>query len=158
MRALILCFGWMLLWNACNSNRKSTPEIQKLEWLIGTWSTNAMGKEILESWKQMDDSTLVGASYFINGEDTLLSEQMEIQERFNGTYFSTQLVDQNDGQIISFKLNRSDDQAFYFRNDQHDFPQQVVYTHPKTDSLWAYIDGNLNGQYNRVDFKMKRTK
>jgi hypothetical protein len=146
----------MLILTSCKS--ETEKPLDKLDWLIGNWESKPADKQILEKWTKLNDSTLLGQSLFVKGSDTLLGEKMQIFSIGETLVFRTEVTDQNEGATIEFVMDSISDTRVYFRNDNHDFPQQIVYTHPTEKSILAYIDGNLNGQYERVDFKLSRSK
>lgn len=135
-------------------------DIDQLAWLRGKWGTDIQGKNMAEEWVRLNDSTLIGQSYFLEGQDTILEEQMTIATRNSLTYFQTIINEKGspDQDTTRFEMVELEEGKIIFENLFHDFPQRITYTHPSKDSLWAYIDGDLKGNYERIDFKMKRRK
>ena len=154
MKSIVLVF-LLLIISSCSGDKVHLTE---LEWMLGTWETDALEKQMVEEWKRRDDSTFIGSTYLINDKDTILSESMQMCYSAGHVWFRTNVANQNDGQEISFKLTELKGDEAHFRNDEHDFPQQVVYTSPKKDFMWAYIDGNMDGSYQRIDFKFNKSK
>lgn len=155
MLKVCILLSSLLTLAACS---KPYERMQQLTWMEGEWHSKMQGKEIIEKWKLEDDSTLVGTSYFVKELDTLLSENMTISIRNGDLCFNAQVSDQNDGETVPFKVLKMEEKKVHFENLLHDFPQQIVYYSTTKDSLAAYIDGNLNGNYERIDFRMKRLK
>ena len=46
---------------------------------------------------------------------------------------------------------------YVFENMEHDFPQRIVYTNPKTDSIFAYIEGIQDDQYRKLEFPFTKS-
>jgi hypothetical protein len=141
-----------------SSCSKNYEKIEAINWMIGDWEAKVQGSDLQESWTKIDDSTLLGESYFVKDGDTLFTESMTIHERKGILSFNTLVDNPNEGDTIQFVMIKNGDRKVQFENLLHDFPQQVVYTSPTKDSLNAYIDGNLNGNYERIDFLMKKKK
>jgi hypothetical protein len=131
--------------------------IEKVLWLQGKWESNIHGKKICEEWKLVNDSTLFGASYFIQNMDTLIQETMNIEIREGQMFFKAiAIAEDSTIEETKFELLSLTSEKVEFENLLHDFPQKIVYARQNKDSLIAYIDGNYNGQYNRINFPMKR--
>jgi len=46
----------------------------------------------------------------------------------------------------------------FFENKKHDFPQRIIYSNIKSDSLYARIEGMDKGKYRAVEFRMGKEK
>lgn len=58
----------------------------------------------------------------------------------------------------SFKLVKHGEGEALFENPEHDFPQRIIYRLEKDGSLFARIEGTINGKERGVDFPMKRAR
>ncbi|MBU2019557.1 MAG: hypothetical protein KJ941_07920 [Bacteroidetes bacterium] len=146
----------LVLFSACSGKYEG---IEKMAWLNGTWQSNTHGKIICEQWTLANDSTMNGASYYIQNTDTLMQETMTISMREGKMFFQTIVIDKDSTtEETRFEMLTLKDDKVEFENLLHDFPQKIVYAKQNKDSLIAYIDGNFNGQYNRINFPMKRIK
>lgn len=138
---------------SCHSDEK-TP-LSKAKWLLGKWENDSPDGTLLEEWKQTDDSSYSGVSYFVQGSDTLFSEEIGLKLRGTELFYEARVSNQNDGQPIAFKLIEQADDKMVFENVSHDFPQQIRYLQ-KGDSLLAEISGVQNGQERKEQFSMRR--
>lgn len=143
---------------SCSPNKYE--DIDQLAWLRGKWGTDIQGKEMTEEWVRLNDSTILGSSYLMENKDTLFEEQMTIATRNGITFFQTIITtkEEEDVDTTRFEMIELEEGKIIFENLFHDFPQRITYTHPSKDSLWAYIDGDQMGNYQRIDFKLKRRK
>lgn len=152
MKWTLLLISTILLF-ACNKQ-----PLADAQWLVGTWKMSNGEKDMLEVWTQESDEKLLGKSFLIRGKDTILSETMEIRWRSGSLEFAPTVMDQNEGREIIFRADSTVQDYLSFVNPNHDFPQRVVYTHPKSDSMHAFIDGVMGPDktYKKISFKLKR--
>ena len=156
-----LCF----VFSACQQQVKQSKietdkysQFQKTEWLIGNWQKQTEKGVLTESWQKLDDSTLVGQSYFIDGVDTLSSESIRIEQRNRKLFYIPTVKGQNNGMVVNFNLTSVNDSSLIFENPEHDFPQKITYNKMKNDSLMAEISAILNGNLKSQKFLMGRVK
>lgn len=109
-----------------------------------------------EVWTKQNDSLYTGMSYSLKGADTLFAEQLSLQAKGYELYYVPVVKGQNRDLPVSFVLVSDSAGIFTFENKDHDFPQRIVYTHPSPDSVFAWIEGEKNGQNKRIGFPMKR--
>lgn len=140
---------------ACKGNY---AEVDQMDWIAGNWKGSVQGNEVFESWTRTNDSTWTGTSRFEKDGELLFSEKMTITKRKDIFSFTSVSNEQNDGNAVQFIASEIDPEQVIFENLAHDFPQQIVYKKTAADSLLVYIDGNLNGQANRIDFPLKKVK
>jgi len=154
-----------LVLSACQQQVKQSKtetdkysQFQKTIWLIGNWQKQTEKGVLTESWQKLDDSTLVGQSYFIVGPDTLSSESIRIEQRNRKLFYIPTVQGQNNGLAVNFTLTSATDSAMIFENAEHDFPQKITYMKVKDDSLHAEISAIANGKLKSQRFLMGRTK
>jgi len=146
---------------SCNASTKTIPEatkhelIQSANWLIGRWEKTTDQGTLSETWKQDSDSSFVGASYFVSGNDTLFSESICLVEMDGGLHYIPTVSDQNEEKPVVFTLIHSTTNKLVFENHKHDFPQNIRYTH-NNDSLIAVISGKEDGKLRQEVFAMKK--
>lgn len=164
MKNVILIGIILLLISACRneqnpvtSENESFGKIKKLEWLEGSWTNITEKSQSYERWTRKNDSTLTSYSYTTVENDTVFVEVVNLQERFNGVFFTVVVPDQNDAEAVIFKLIPSEKGIFTFENKTHDFPQRITYSNPVKDSIHAWIEGVVEGETKRVDFLYKRS-
>lgn len=131
-------------------------KILELGWLEGNWTNINDERRSYEKWVQINDSTMSSFSYVMVENDTVFVEVVNLQERFNGVFFTVTVPDQNNSEAVTFKLIPSEKGIFTFENKAHDFPQRITYSNPVKDSIHAWIEGVVDGEFKRVDFPYKR--
>ena len=151
---------------ACNNannhqattNAATYTELEKASWLVGTWENKSSEGDAMEIWKKENDSTLLGASYFIMGKDTASTELISLHQTGKDVFYVPTIPDQNGGLPVEFKLTKSDNNSLVFENPAHNFPQKITYTKITNDSLVAEISGKQQGKEKAMQFPMKRAK
>lgn len=64
---------------ACTSNKTSTPSLNQLDWLIGTWQgTSKSGNIFYERWHRINDTLFSNVNYHFEGMDTVFGGHSKI--------------------------------------------------------------------------------
>jgi len=137
---------------------KSTNDIQKAEWLIGTWENKTQKGSIYETWTKTGNNEFSGKSYSIKDKDTIVFENIRLVQENRKLFYIPTVKNQNDGQPVRFAAKTISENQLVFENPQHDFPQIITYTKINSDSLIAEISGTMKGQKRKQTFPMKRVK
>ncbi|MCZ4243157.1 DUF6265 family protein [Pedobacter punctiformis] len=125
--------------------------------LLGSWEMQTSKGKIIEHWKINTDQNLKGESYRINIKgDSLLTETLTIKKIGKEVFYCSTVTGQNDGKEVCFKLISTKQNTYIFENLTHDFPQRIVYQNQGKDHLLAWIEGAINGQNKKSEFKYKR--
>lgn len=139
----------------CQSGNDTLIDFQKLE---GTWvSTDPTGK-FVEQWKGINDTLMEGTSYMILKGDTVFSENLKLILQGESVHYIPTVPGENDGKAVRFTLTTKKLDSWIFENPSHDFPQQIIYNFKEKDSLIATVQGKDNGQFRKLEFRMKRSK
>lgn len=139
--------------NAIPGNENVQP-IGKVIWLVGDWQKQSEKGILTEAWRKLDDSTLVGRSYFISVADTLSLESIRLEQRKGKLYYIPKVPDQNEGQPVVFAQTNLTDSTVVFENPKHDFPQKITYSLLVNDSLSAEIAAVVDGKQKAIIFRM----
>ncbi len=139
-------------------NESKYPNLEKASWLIGKWQNRSAEGILHEIWEKKNDSTFIGSSFFVVGNDTVSSESISLEERGKDLFYIPTVKNQNDGKSIIFTLTSLTTNQLVFENPTHDFPQKITYTQVTSNSLVAVISGVVNGKENSQNFPMSRTK
>jgi hypothetical protein len=154
---LFLLLIMVMLSGFCQSQQQDIHKsFLDLHLLLGTWSMETERGMLYESWQKMNDSTLMGKSYKVNGKDTVMTEQVELVSR-KGKIMYIPTVEENNNKPVAFILVRLENRSYTFENKAHDFPQRIIYNLPQKNTMHAWIEGNMNGQFKRSDFKYVKT-
>lgn len=131
-------------------------EIEKAEWLIGTWENNSKTGNLIEIWARENDSAFLGESYFIKGKDTLHSESILLEQKGSNLIYSPTVKGQNAGKSVPFWLTFSTEKQLIFENSSHDYPQKITYNQITDDSLVAEISGIQQDKPSSEKISMKK--
>ncbi|WP_432410688.1 DUF6265 family protein [Rasiella sp. SM2506] len=165
---LFLCISAVFLLIACEKGSKDNrilgdalvekqfETIEKLAWLVGDWTHSTEKEHFYENWTQANDSTLKAHSFILVETDTVFEERVTLQQNNNDVFFTVIAYNQNDDTPVTFKMIPSDKGTFIFENLQHDFPSRISYANPVKDSIHAWIEGTVDGEYQKVAFYYKR--
>lgn len=141
-----------------NTNSSKYINIEKANWLLGNWQNSSTDGKYHENWEKKNDSTLIGSSYFIVGNDTVSSECISLEERGYEMFYIPIVKNQNDEKPIIFTLTSLNNSQLVFENPNHDFPQKITYSQVTSDSLVAVISGLVKGKEKSQNFPMTRAK
>jgi len=147
--SLAILYAWTI---------KSTNDIQKAEWLIGTWENKTQRGSIYETWTKARNNEFSGKSYSIKDKDTIVFENVRLLQENKKLFYIPTVKNQNEGLPVRFAAKSISENQLVFENPQHDFPQIIAYTKINSDSLIAEISGRKNGQNRKQTFPMKRVK
>jgi hypothetical protein len=129
-------------------------DIAKLAWLAGCWKNETAGPGSGEHWTPLAGGTMFGTSRTIKHGKTVEFEFMELRSLPDG---KLAFVAHPSGRhTTTFPLLRIDATEAVFENQQHDFPQRVVYAREGETRLTARIEGMRNGAPRVVEFPMTR--
>lgn len=142
----------------CAWTNRKTHDIQKAEWLLGTWENKTSRGSVYETWDKVSSVELAGRSFSIKGKDTLVFETIRLVQEKDRLFYIPTVRNQNEGLPVRFASVKVSDAALIFENPEHDFPQVISYAGIGADSLMAEISGFRNGQERRQVFPMKRIK
>tara|TARA_B100000949_G_scaffold133397_1_gene117542 strand:- start:33 stop:542 length:510 start_codon:yes stop_codon:yes gene_type:complete len=168
MKKLLVMLLLSFLLNSCKNNSeaektettissKKYDKINQLRWLLGTW-VNQNGEEYSqETWSAENDSTFTAYSFVeVNKKKVVFAETMALEQKGENVLLTVAVANQNDKKPVTFKMISSDKGKVTFENKNHDFPQRIVYTNPIKDSLHAWIEGEVEGELKKVDFKFSK--
>ena len=119
-----------------------------LNFLIGKWQVN--DTTLFEEWYTDDVRGLVGFAYskVESRIDTL--ETLIIKQQQGKVIYQAKPKFQNNGRIISFKLNKQNDTCFSFENLEHDFPQFIQYKHLSKDTIRVTVKSSTNQGFTQL--------
>ncbi|WP_264565151.1 DUF6265 family protein [Flavobacterium sp. N3904] len=141
-----------------NSEANEKDKIKTANWLLGKWETKTADGILSESWKQLNDSTFQGESFFIKGKDTLHFETLTLQQKGEELFYNATVKGQNENKAVTFKMTIGTANQLVFENPRHDYPQKITYNQIKKDSLVAAIIGVQLGKPSAEKFGMKKSE
>lgn len=129
------------------SQTKTEPNLNKLNWLIGTWQrTNTKpGQTSLETWRRISSEKFTGFGISMKGADTVFSEKLELVVKSDTVYYVADIAENKEPTF--FKLTAITANGFVCENTAHDFPKKITY----------YLSGNaikatISGGAKSIDF------
>lgn len=129
-------------------------ELQKLDWLLGTWQRESKDRVLYETWRRVSKHTFEGNGYAVADRDTIFTEFLRI-EQFGDSIFYTAKISENE-YPVPFKLVSLGDSSVLFENPNHDFPQRISYSLVSDGSLHVRAEGLSNGEKSGLDFHFTR--
>jgi hypothetical protein len=147
LTASLFCTS-LFLFQSCSSDK--TQELSSLKWMLGNWESKNEEGTLYEAWTESDDSTYLGHAYAISVDgDTTFSENAKVMLRKGQIVYS---VTVNNEETTDFTLVDIEEQAV-FENINHDYPQRIIYKKMSSDSLFARIEGTVDGADNFEEFR-----
>jgi hypothetical protein len=154
---------------SCKQNKKETvtvPEtetksyanLEKVNWLVGSWGHTSPEGTLAENWVQANDSLYKGESFFIVGKDTVFAEYIDLGESNGKLTCTVSVKGHNNEKPVPFGMTSINDKTIVFENPSHDFPSKITYNKINNDSLVAVITGVQKGKPASETFAMKRQK
>ena len=129
-------------------------ELQKLDWLLGTWQRESKDQVLYETWRRVSNHTLEGDSYAVADRDTVFTEFLRI-EQFGDSIFYPAKISDNE-YSVPFKLVSLAGSSVVFENPNHDFPQRISYSLMSDGSPHARAEGLSNGEESGLDFRFTK--
>jgi len=135
------------------SSAQQLSGIQRLAWLQGCWELESPDGIIEEHWMAPLGKSMVGTSRTVGSDSLVAFEVMVIREKDEGFVLEAHPSGQ---QAAIFHSKAGLDSAVVFENLDHDFPQRIGYRRSSPDSLYAWIEGTMNGEVGRLEFLYRR--
>lgn len=153
MKKILSIAAACLLLQACGSANKEQSKLDSINWILGFWEMSSPEGTVTESWIRTSDSTYSGIGKYIDSAGTVLSsEEIQIVLRDNKLLYIPVVSNQNNGAPTIFTEVGFSDTLIVFENKEHDFPTRITYHKKPGDSLLAFIEGDINGEQQRIDY------
>lgn len=124
--------------------RSAEGELNKLNWMVGSWASKSGGRSSEEHWTHADGDTMFGVSRTISGGKTTMFEYLQI---VNGPQEIAYLSSPGGRHPPTvFKAVKIEDRRVVFENPKHDFPQRIIYWRDTDGTLHARIEGSEGGK------------
>lgn len=102
---------------------------------------------------------MIAASFSADGSVMAIQETIRIENLKGTPVYSPRVANQNDGQEVHFTCLNQYSSRIEFVNEQHDFPQFILYEFIHEDSLQATISSfPLNDKGKKITFSYSRVK
>jgi len=154
-----LSISFFLLGLCSSSIAQHQNSVKDFGFLKGSWTMNTAKGRIVESWRKNKNSGMDGKSFSIsNTGDSTLLETMKIHESEGNIFFTPTGYRPGNDSTVSFKLISASGKTFVFENKNHDFPQRISYQYQSSKNVLAWIEGNVNGKFSKIEFPYKKEK
>ena len=158
MKQLLILGIAAIVGASCNDNRQAISSKFEFNNLIGDWRTTGEEPYTIERWAY-DANTLYGTSFNVTGSDMKIQETIRIEHLDGTPVYSPKVVNQNEGQEVRFTCLNQNPNRIEFVNQQHDFPQVILYEFINPDSLQATISSfPLNDKSKKMTFFYSRIR
>ncbi|MCB0696598.1 MAG: hypothetical protein KDC07_04495 [Chitinophagaceae bacterium] len=158
MKKIILVATACISLQACGNNTsKESSRLKSISWILGYWEMNTPEGSVTESWIRNSDTSYSGVGKFIDSSGKVMStEEIEIIQRGDMLLYIPTVSNQNGGEPIVFAEAFYTDTSISFLNAEHDFPQRITYVKTSDSTILAYIEGDINGEIQRIDYPYSR--
>ncbi len=134
------------------------PKISSVAFMSGCWEIRKPERKLVisEQWMAPLGNAMLGVSRTVKAEKMTGFEYMKLIEDENGVTFFAR----PDGAAVdtSFKMTKWSVNEAVFENAGNDFPQMIIYRLATADTLFARIEGKMNGKVTGIDFPYVRIK
>jgi len=120
-----------------------TAEVGHLTWLEGRWSGEKDGVLVEEYWTNPRGGALLGLHRDIKDGRLASWEFLRIDSTDAGVFY---FASPRSAPPTPFKLVERGDKQVVFENEQHDFPQRILYWLDERGLLHARIEGPQRGK------------
>lgn len=148
---LIVVAGFFVLSSFSKTDYK---DLNKLNWLLGKWEVVSSKHLQFEEWKKISKNKFEGISYKVIGNDTIISETLELVILENNIFYIPTVYDQNNAQPIKFKISTLERGYVSFENKEHDFPKKIEYFLESKREIKAIVS---NESFS-IDFHLSKQK
>ena len=131
----------------------SSP-VDELAWLAGCWKHEEPGFRRDEQWMRPSGGTMIGMSRSVSEGRTVEYEYLRIEVREGRLAYVASPAGQAETAFLSVEIT---DRTAVFAAPEHDFPQRITYERMSPRSILAWIEGDVDGVSEVVEFPMVAT-
>lgn len=148
----ILLYALLL---TCSVLSAQAQEIEKLNWMAGTWTQKKEGEIVQETWLGPRGKMMVGANLATSEKPRQSFEFLRIVEGPSGLAY---LASPSGKQPTEFKMKELGDKKVVFENLAHDFPHRILYWIEADGAMKARIEGTIQGKARGMEWRFVREK
>ncbi len=137
---------------------KDYDELEKANWLLGTWQMETPNGNLKEIWTHKNDSTFAGQSYFINKKDTIHFENIDLVEDKGVLLYIATIKGENQNLPTTFNFKETEENQLQFENPKHDYPNKIFYKLKDSLNIEITISGKQLGKPSSENFKMVKVE
>ena len=145
----------MLLFAASSAAtiRKNPSPVDQVAWLAGCWERSSGSRTGEEQWMRPRGGTMLGMGRTVRGDSTVEWEHLRIAAEGDTLVYYAIPSGQ---EPAAFRAISVSSDAVTFEDKGHDFPQRVIYRRAGADSLYARVEGTMQGRERGIDFRSQR--
>ena len=113
-------------------------QLDMLTQLEGRWKMKE--SDVIETWQVIGKDELKGSSYTLEEGKVKLLENLLLRRKNGKWTYTAQVLNQNAGRPVEFYEVKSKS-GLCFKNDKHDFPQQICYEFVSSDRIRVELSG-----------------
>ena len=121
----------------------------KLAWMQGCWAMVNQERAVEEQWMAPRGKTMIGTSRTVQGANLVGYEFMMIRQ--DGDHLAFEVHPSGRAAVI-FNASTLTDSSVVFENAKHAFPQRIGYRRAGDNAMYAWIEGERNGETRRAEF------
>ncbi len=155
---LLICFCF----SCKNSEEQYKPKetnfkLSSFNWLRGSWKGGIAKDSVssLETWVTDSNGNWAGKGQMLLGKDTV-NETIGIYKVEDRVYYTAKVDGQNNGETTHFLLSDTVNGEYVFSDDEHDFPQVIIYKPTSSTTFEATLKGMKHGSPKTTVFKFER--
>jgi CubicO group peptidase (beta-lactamase class C family) len=132
---------------------EAIPKLVDFSWLLGSWKHESANSTTHETWRRLSDRTFEGESWRVSKttQQRVFGESLLLAEMASEIFYLSKVPENQ--YPVPFKLTSSGDKEAVFENPKHDFPQRIHYKLNPDGTLTAIVDGEMNGQRRKIEFR-----
>lgn len=137
----------------------SQTAVSSFGWMAGCWqfTEKESGNIVTEQWMKPLGETMMGMSRTVNKSGkTTEYEFARLIKKDSDIFYAVRPGAAKE--VTLFKLTKSGAGLAYFENPENDFPKKITYQLKNKNSLFAQIEGPVDGKLLKIDYPYKRIK
>ncbi|MCK9255788.1 MAG: DUF6265 family protein [Bacteroidales bacterium] len=124
-------------------------------WLAGTWEIDSPSGTSYEEWKLSENGDLLGKTYRIFANDTIIFDNMRIYNLDTIPVFEMFANNQNTRELTKFYLQIIDEDLWKFENINSYNPRSINYHKIEENLVYVWTE-HSNTETACMDFLMKK--
>lgn len=135
----------------------SYEKMEQLSWILGDWTNINEQTQSYEYWQKTNDSVFVASSITLRETDTVFAERMKLYQENGIVKLYVETVGPHPNPVV-FTQKTDAEHVFSFENLRNEFPSLIVYSQPQPNKIHAWVEGLADGNEQRLDFYLNKSK
>lgn len=128
--AIYVALGFLIGFSSRAQIVVSRQDMNKMNWLVGSWKGMASNKPFYEAWRKVNDSVMVNFSIEIKEKDTVVKESDGLFLKGSNAFLGNK--------PSQWKLTRLTTNEIVLENDTLKFSNRIIWLHT-VDDHWFTI-------------------